>query len=130
MASDEMIKKDYFRHGEAVSLGIISEIFMSYLETNSNTKKKIILKNLIEISKILLELKLPIKLKIPSKINKIKFKKKIYFYVFKDKKKISDKPRYVNYLKAKDLSIKEVQNFDNINKVIHYLTNDIDIKNF
>ena len=103
---------------------------MSYLETNSNTKKKIILKNLIEISKILLELKLPIKLKIPSKINKIKFKKKIYFYVFKDKKKISDKPRYVNYLKAKDLSIKEVQNFDNINKVIHYLTNDIDIKNF
>ncbi len=130
MASDEMIKKDYFRHGEAVSLGIISEIFMSYLETNSNTKKKIILKNLIEVSKILLELKLPIKLKIPSKINKIKFKKKIYFYVFKDKKKISDKPRYVNYLKAKDLSIKEVQNFDNINKVIHYLTNDIDIKNF
>ncbi len=130
MASDEMIKKDYFRHGEAVSLGIISEMFMSYLETNSNTKKKIILKNLIEVSKILLELKLPIKLKIPSKINKIKFKKKIYFYVFKDKKKISDKPRYVNYLKAKDLSIKEVQNFDNINKVIHYLTNDIDIKNF
>ena len=48
----------------------------------------------------------------------------------KTKKKISDKPRYVNYLKAKDLSIKEVQNFDNINKVIHYLTNDIDIKNF
>ena len=40
MASDEMIKKDYFRHGEAVSLGIISEIFMSYLETNSNVKKK------------------------------------------------------------------------------------------
>jgi 3-dehydroquinate synthase len=130
MASDEMIKKDYFRHGEAVSLGIISEIFMSYLETNSNVKKKIILKNLIQISKILQELKLPIKLKIPSKINKIKFQKKIYFYVFKDKKKISDKPRYVNFLKANDLSIKEVQNFDNINKVIYYLTNDIDIKNF
>ena len=130
MASDEMIKKDYFRHGEAVSLGIISEIFMSYLETNSNVKKKIILKNLIEISKILEDLKLPIKLKIPSKINKVKFKKKIYFYVFKDKKKISDKPRYVNFLKANDLSIKEVQNFDNINKVFYFLTNDIDIKNF
>lgn len=130
MASDEMIKKDYFRHGEAVSLGIISEIFMSYLETNSNVKKKIILKNLIEISKILEDLKLPIKLKVPSKINKVKFKKKIYFYVFKDKKKISNKPRYVNFLKANDLSIREVQNFDNINKVIYYLTNDIDIKNF
>jgi 3-dehydroquinate synthetase len=130
MASDEMIKKDFFRHGEAVSLGIISEIVMSYLETNSNFKKKIILKNLSQISKILLELNLPIKLKIPAKVNKIKFKKKIYFYVFKDKKKISEKPRYINFLKPNELSIKEVQNFDNINKVIHYLTNDIDIKNF
>ena len=130
MASDKMIKKDFFRHGEAVSLGIISEIVMSYLETNSNFKKKIILKNLSQISKILLELNLPIKLKIPAKVNKIKFKKKIYFYVFKDKKKISEKPRYINFLKPNELSIKEVQNFDNINKVIHYLTNDIDIKNF
>ena len=130
MASDEMVKKDYFRHGEAVSLGIISEIVMSYLETNSNFKKKLILKNLSEISKILLELNLPVKLKIPSKVNKIKFKKKIYFYIFKDKKKISEKPRYINFLKPNKLSIKEVQNFDNINKVIHYLTNDIDIKNF
>ena len=130
MASDEMVKKDYFRHGEAVSLGIISEIVMSYLETNSKFKKKLILKNLSEISKILLELNLPVKLKIPSKVNKIKFKKKIYFYIFKDKKKISEKPRYINFLKPNKLSIKEVQNFDNINKVIHYLTNDIDIKNF
>ena len=130
MASDEMVKKDYFRHGEAVSLGIISEIVMSYLETNSKFKKKLILKNLSEISKILLELNLPVKLKIPSKVNKIKFKKKIYYYIFKDKKKISEKPRYINFLKPNKLSIKEVQNFDNINKVIHYLTNDIDIKNF
>ena len=130
MASDEMVKKDYFRHGEAVSLGIISEIVMSYLETNSKFKKKLILKNLSQISKILLELNLPVKLKIPSKVNKIKFKKKIYFYIFKDKKKISEKPRYINFLKPNKLSIKEVQNFDNINKVIHYLTNDIDIKNF
>ena len=88
------------------------------------------MKNLSQISKILLELNLPIKLKIPAKVNKIKFKKKIYFYVFKDKKKISEKPRYINFLKPNELSIKEVQNFDNINKVIHYLTNDIDIKNF
>jgi 3-dehydroquinate synthetase len=130
MASDEMVKKDYFRHGEAVSLGIISEIVMSYLETNSKFKKKLILKNLSQISKILLELNLPVKLKIPSKVNKIKFKKKIYFYIFKDKKKISENPRYINFLKPNKLSIKEVQNFDNINKVIHYLTNDIDIKNF
>ena len=130
MASDEMIKKDYFRHGEAVSLGIISEMVMSYLETNSHLKKKIILKNLNQITRVLKELKLPIKFKIPSKINRIKLEKKIYFYVFKDKKKISEKPRYVNFYKANNLKVKEVQNFDNINKVIYYLTNDVDIKNF
>ena len=130
MASDEMIKKDYFRHGEAVSLGIISEMVMSYLETNSHLKKKIILKNLNQITRVLKELKLPIKFKIPSKINRIKLEKKIYFYVFKDKKKISEKPRYVNFYKANNLKVKEVQNFDNINKVIYYLTNEVDIRNF
>lgn len=130
MASDEMIKKDYFRHGEAVSLGIISEIVMSYLETNSNFKKKMILKNLTQITQVLKKLNLPIKFKVPSKIDKIKLEKKIYFYVFKDKKKISDKPRYVNFHKPNDLRIREVQNFDNINKVIYYITNDIEIHNF
>jgi len=130
MASDEMIKKDYFRHGEAVSLGIISEIFLSYLETNSNVKKKMILKNLTQVTQVLKELNLPIKFKMPSKINKIELKKKIYYYVFKDKKKISDKPRYVNFYRPNDLRIKEVQNFDNINKVIYYMTNDIEVHNF
>jgi len=130
MASDEIIKKDYFRHGEAVSLGIISEIFLSYLETNSNVKKKMILKNLTQVTQVLKELNLPIKFKMPSKINKIELQKKIYFYVFKDKKKISDKPRYVNFYRPNDLRIKEVQNFDNINKVIYYMTNDIEVHNF
>ncbi len=130
MASDEVIKKDYFRHGEAVSLGMISEIVMSYLETNSFIKKRDILKNLYEIIKVLRELNLPTKLELPSKIDKSEFQKKVYFYVFKDKKKISERPRYVNFIKSKNLKIKEIQNFDNINKVIYYLINDIDIKNF
>ena len=130
MASDEVIKKDYFRHGEAVSLGMISEIVMSYLETNSFRKKRDILKNLSQIIKVLRELNLPTKLKLPSKIDKSKFQKKVYFYVFKDKKKISERPRYVNFIKSKNLKVQEIQNFDNINKVIYYLINDIDIKNF
>ena len=130
MASDEMIKKDYFRHGEAVSLGMISEIVMSYLETNSFRKKKDILKNLSQIIKVLKELNLPTKLELPLKIDKAQFQKKVYFYVFKDKKKISERPRYVNFIKSKNLKIQEIQNFDNINKVIYYLINDINIKNF
>jgi 3-dehydroquinate synthetase len=130
MASDEMIKKDYFRHGEAVSLGMISEIVMSYLETNSFKKKKEILKSLSQIQKILEELNLPTKIKLPPKINKSEFQKKCYFYVFKDKKKISERPRYINFIKSSILKIQEIQNFDNINKVIYYLINDIDIKDF
>ena len=39
MATDELYKKDFLRHGEAVSLGIISEIALSFFETK-NTKKK------------------------------------------------------------------------------------------
>ena len=40
MATDDLIKKDYLRHGEAVSLGIISEIALSYLENNNSSQRK------------------------------------------------------------------------------------------
>ena len=83
-----------------------------------------------QIQKILEELNLPTKIKLPPKINKSEFQKKCYFYVFKDKKKISERPRYINFIKSSILKIQEIQNFDNINKVIYYLINDIDIKNF
>ena len=40
MATDDLIKKDFLRHGEAVSLGMISEIALSYLENNNKSQKK------------------------------------------------------------------------------------------
>jgi 3-dehydroquinate synthetase len=129
MATDELIKKDFLRHGEAVSIGIISEMALSYLENNNNLKKKKIYKNLIETENILKALNLPIKLSINKKIQINNLYKKIYFYIFQDKKKVSDKPIYINYKDKGNLSPKEIENFDNINKVIYYVLNNTDIKN-
>jgi 3-dehydroquinate synthetase len=127
MATDELIKKDFLRHGEAVALGIISEIVMSFLETKSISKKKKIYKNLEIVKNILNELSLPTKLTFSQNINSQELQKKIYFYVFKDKKRISEKPRYINFEDTGKLNAREVNNFDNINKVIYYLINKVDI---
>ena len=127
MATDELIKKDFLRHGEAVALGIISEIVMSFLETKSISKKKKIYKNLEIVKNILNELSLPTKLTFSQNINSQELQKKIYFYVFKDKKRISEKPRYINFEDTGKLNAREVNNFDNINKVIYYLINKEDI---
>ncbi len=128
MATDDLIKKDFLRHGEAVSLGIISEIALSYLENNNNSQKKKIYKNLINIENILKSLKLPTKLKFQKKIEKRNLYKKIFFYVFQDKKKISNKPIYINFADKGKLVPKEIENFDNINKVIYYILNNIDLR--
>ena len=128
MATDDLIKKDFLRHGEAVSLGMISEIALSYLENNNKIQKKNIFKNLIKIENILKSLNLPIKLNLNKKIESRNLYKKIFFYVFQDKKKISDKPIYINFKDKGELSPKEINNFDNINKIIYYLLNNTDLR--
>ena len=128
MATDDLIKKDFLRHGEAVSLGMISEIALSYLENNNKIQKKNIFKSLIKIENILKSLNLPIKLNLNKKIETRNLYKKIFFYVFQDKKKISDKPIYINFKDKGELSPKEINNFDNINKIIYYLLNNTDLR--
>ena len=80
MATDELYKKDFLRHGEAVSLGIISEIALSFFETK-NTKKKKIYSSLIRITKILSDLNLPIKLKLNGYKNNYCIKKYIFMFL-------------------------------------------------
>ncbi len=128
MATDDLIKKDFLRHGEAVSLGMISEIALSYLENNNKSQKKNIFKNLIKIENTLKSLNLPIKLNLNKKIETRNLYKKIFFYVFQDKKKISDKPIYINFKDKGKLYPKEINNFDNINKIIYYLLNNTDLR--
>ena len=128
MATDDLIKKDYLRHGEAVSLGIISEIALSYLENKKSSQRKKIYKNLLNIENILKNLKLPTKLTFHKKIEMRNLYKKIFFYVFQDKKKISNKPIYINFKDKGKLVSKEIENFDDINKVIYYILNNIDLR--
>ena len=72
---------------------------------------------------------LPIKLNLNKKIETRNLYKKIFFnYVFQDKKKISDKPIYINFKDKGELSPKEINNFDNINKIIYYLLNNTDLR--
>ncbi len=128
MATDDLIKKDYLRHGEAVSLGIISEIALSYLENNNNSQRKKIYKSLLNIENILKSLKLPTKLTFHKKVEIRNLYKKIFFYVFQDKKKVSNKPIYINFKEKGKLVSKEIENFDDINKVIYYILNNIDLR--
>jgi 3-dehydroquinate synthetase len=128
MATDDLIKKDYLRHGEAVSLGIISEIALSYLENNNSSQRKKIYKSLLNIENILKSLKLPTKLTFHKKVEIRNLYKKIFFYVFQDKKKVSNKPIYINFKEKGKLVSKEIENFDDINKVIYYILNNIDLR--
>ena len=128
MATDELIKKDFLRHGEAVGLGIISEIALSYLETNNKNEKKKIFDNLIFLENLLKNLSLPTKLNLDKKIERRNLYKKIYFYIFQDKKRLFDRPIYINFKNKGKLNPREIQNFDNINKVIYYLLNKTDIR--
>ena len=108
----------------------ISEIVLSYLETKSKNQKKKINEVLLRVKKILENLLLPIKLNVPSKIDNSQLSKLIYYYVFKDKKKISPKPRYIKLTNLGKISVSEINDFDNISKVIYYILNDIDINQF
>ena len=110
MATDKLISKDYFRHGEAVGIGIMCEIFYSY------GKESELLKYVRELLNLY---KLPINI-IKSKNSRklIKIQDEIYKGIFLDKKKINKYPRYI-FLKNKfKPSIKEIKNFNLLNLTI------------
>ena len=80
MATEVNLKKDFIRHGEAVGLGMLAEIYYE-----NRTKGKIF--NLVK--DLLKTYNLPIKLDVTKiKINKIKLLNDIYKNLFLDKKKI------------------------------------------
>jgi len=104
MATEKLSNKEYFRHGEAVGIGILCELYVS------NPKKNYLLEN---TKKILLKYNLPINIDLGF------FKKKrnilienIYKNIFLDKKKISRYPRYIDVKKIHQPKIKELQNND------------------
>lgn len=110
MAIEVNLKKDFIRHGEAVGLGMLAEIYYE-----NRTKGRIY--NLVK--DLLKTYNLPVKLDLSSiRINKIKLLNDIYKNLFLDKKKIDKYPRYISVKKVGSPKIKEMKDFDFINDTI------------
>jgi len=123
MATDKISSKDFLRHGEAVALGIICELYLSKLETKNKKISKMIDKKLQECKKIFTNFNLPIKLDLKANSSQNKILTEIYRYVFYDKKKISESPRYIKFVNNYKYEVSEIQNFDNINLSILEILN-------
>ena len=102
MATEQLTKKEYYRHGEAVGIGILCEIYFS------NNGENKLLKNVKDLLKLY---------NLPIKIDKGNFNNKksillnnIYKFIFLDKKKISRYPRYISLKKLNKPTVKELQN--------------------
>jgi 3-dehydroquinate synthase len=100
-------KKEILRHGEAVGLGLLCEIFYS------NGKNKIFYK----VRDLLSLYSLPINLK-NIDINKNFLIKEIFKFIFYDKKKIGKFPRYINLQKIGNSKIDELRNHERIIQTI------------
>tara|TARA_S200000501_G_C20823512_1_gene743933 strand:+ start:36 stop:749 length:714 start_codon:yes stop_codon:yes gene_type:complete len=102
--------KDIIRHGEAVGIGMLCEIY--YCEGKS--KKFKFLFNLLK------QYNLPTDLKIFSKnYKKQKAKKEIFKNIFLDKKRIGKYPRIIKILKLGKSKIVEMKNNQKIKKTIN-----------
>jgi 3-dehydroquinate synthase len=113
MATDKLIKKDHFRHGEAVGLGILCEMYYS------NKKKT---NEYFFISKLLSDYNLPNKIVLKKNSNiKQRIHDEIYKGVFLDKKRIKKYPRYISLKKPGKPQIKEIDDYNLLNETIRTL---------
>ena len=109
MATQKIFNKEIFRHGEAVGIGILCELYYS---NKSKSKIEIITENLLK------------KYKLPTRVQKnknFKYQKihsEIFKFVFLDKKKIGKHPRYIDLKKIGFPKIKLLENHYLINETI------------
>jgi len=114
MATEKLSGKEIIRHGEAVGIGMLCEIFLA------NKKKN----QIFILTEDLLE-----KYNLPSNLNNLSFKfskqkfvDEIYKGVFLDKKKISRYPRYISLRKIYQPRIEEIEDTVGILETIKLLT--------
>ena len=110
MAIENNLRKDFIRHGEAVGIGILCELYYA-------NKKKNNLFN--QVYDQLRSFNLPTSLKssdIP--ISKVKIQNEIYKNIFLDKKQINKSPRYISMKIKGKPSIQDMKDYDFINDTI------------
>ncbi len=105
----ESKKTDIIRHGEAVGIGILCEIFYTEGKSKNFELVKSLL-NLYSLPTNLLDLNI--------KKNKTKIKKKIFKNIFLDKKKIGKYPRIIKLNKIGNSKIFEMKNNKKIERTI------------
>lgn len=110
MSLEKHFKNDYIRHGEAVGIGILCEIYYAYAKKNK-------VFNLVK--GLLKSYFLPTNLN-SDKIRKNKqlFQSSIYKNIFLDKKKIGKFPRYIKLIRPGKTKVMEIKNFDYLNETI------------
>ena len=111
MATAKIIKNDFLRHGEAVGIGMICELFYA---NNEKTIKV--------IEDILTSYGLPTRVigeKKNSAISLQKLQHYIYKFIFYDKKKINKHPRFISLKKLYKPKIEEMKNLDMIDHAIY-----------
>lgn len=110
MFCETKINKEVYRHGEAVGIGMLCEIFLSNGKKN---KVYVILENLLR------KYQLPSKIEINKKRNFII--DEIYKNVFLDKKKISKLPRYIELKSLYKPKTQEINNNSEISMTLNHL---------
>ena len=110
MAIENELKKDFIRHGEAVALGILCEIYYANKKKNKLFND---VKDLLKSFGLFTDLKMK-----KLKIDKSKLAAEIYKNIFLDKKKINQYPRYISLKKQGEPKINEIKDFDFINDTI------------
>ena len=108
MSTQKIFGKETIRHGEAVGIGMLSEILYS----NNGKKNEIYIK----CKKILESYDLPSNLILRN--SKSNLMDLTYKYIFLDKKKISKFPRYIKLTKIGEPKILEMKNMNLINDVL------------
>jgi 3-dehydroquinate synthase len=113
MATEKIFKKEILRHGEAVGIGILTELY--YAKKGMSKIYKIV-ENILKIYN------LPIKIQCPKDLIS-NMQIEIYRNLFLDKKRIDSVPRYIMLRKLGNTTIDKLKDDTLINETIYYHLN-------
>lgn len=108
MATQKLYKKEVFRHGEAVGLGILCELYYANKGYSKLQKDIEILLNKYDLPTKILEYR-----------DKQSLHSEIYKFLFVDKKKIGKHPRYIYLKNIGKSKIKLLEDYNLINRTIN-----------